>query len=407
VTTSAAEHDRLSRWCGWVWLGMAVLTPPVAWLWPLGFPLIVSVAGALTLPALALADRDRPLAALLSLGVVWAAVSTVWSPWHPKHADETTALKLAFQLPLYWAAWCGARRAEPRLRARAAVILAWGLAALGLMMIADGLAGGAIYSALRDAVGEPIRADLARKNLAHASFVLALLWPVATAAGVRGGAPAWLAVPMAAGAGLLAWLFLSDAPVLSLGLVAIVGVAAWRWPTGAPRTLAALAVVQILAMPVIVAVMRAGGLDFRGQQSWADRVGYWTHALQWIEQHPLRGWGLDASRAFGPGIQLHPHDAALQLWLELGLPGALLGAGVWALVLSRLARSSRDLVAVGALASAAVYALFGAVNFGIWQEWWLALAALVAAVACLGERSTEAAPSGRSPVPNVGRGTDR
>jgi hypothetical protein len=41
-------------------------------------------------------------------------------------------------------------------------------------------------------------------------------------------------------------------------------------------------------------------------------------------------------------------------------------------------------VAVAAVAaSASVYLLFGALNFGVWQEWWLGLGALVAVVAAL------------------------
>jgi O-antigen ligase len=94
---------------------------------------------------------------------------------------------------------------------------------------------------------------------------------------------------------------------------------------------------------------------------------------------------------FGPGIVLHPHDDALQLWLELGLVGVLLAAGVWWSAVSRLARPVRDLGAATVVASAGVYLLFGALNFGVWQEWWLALAALIAVVA--GLMADQAAPS--------------
>jgi hypothetical protein len=39
-------------------------------------------------------------------------------------------------------------------------------------------------------------------------------------------------------------------------------------------------------------------------------------------------------------------------------------------------------------ACAAVYLLFGAINFGVWQEWWLALGALVVAFGALLQPST-------------------
>ena len=54
-------------------------------------------------------------------------------------------------------------------------------------------------------------------------------------------------------------------------------------------------------------------------------------------------------------------------------------------LLRRLARDERSLVAAGTAASAAVYVFFGAISFGVWQEWWLALGALVAVIAALAD----------------------
>ena len=42
----------------------------------------------------------------------------------------------------------------------------------------------------------------------------------------------------------------------------------------------------------------------------------------------------------------------------------------------------RDLGAAAAVAAASAYLVMGAVSFGVWQEWWLAVGAL-AATACL------------------------
>ena len=66
------------------------------------------------------------------------------------------------------------------------------------------------------------------------------------------------------------------------------------------------------------------------------RLLIWDFAGKRIAERPLLGWGLDASRAIPGGkelirpdqkrLPLHPHDAALQVWLELGLPGAVLFA---------------------------------------------------------------------------------
>jgi O-antigen ligase len=385
-----ATTDRLGVWCGWVLTGAAVLTPLLAWLGPLGFAPLIGLVGLLCLPAFRVREEDWPLAILLALGIAWAALSTFWSPFRPKHPQDSTAIKLAAEAVLYWAAWHGARRVDAAGRSRTLRILAWGLAAYGVVLVIEGLTGGALYQGLRNAVHDPIRPDLGRKNLAQGSFVLALLWPVAAAGGRRGGAPAWLALPMAAGTGLLAQLFLSDAPVLAVGLAVLVGVLVWVWPRSAPKALGIAAAASMLVTPLLVAAVWASGKGRHLPVSWAERMGYWTYAVDRIHEHPWRGWGLDASRTFGPAIGLHPHDASLQLWLELGLLGAVIAALIWIFAFRRLAREARSLTTAATAGAMAVYLFFGAVSFGVWQEWWLALGALVAVIAALAD--DQAAP---------------
>ena len=48
-------------------------------------------------------------------------------------------------------------------------------------------------------------------------------------------------------------------------------------------------------------------------------------------------------------LPLHPHNGALQLWLELGLPGALLGAALAVLLGLAAARAARPAVATAVL----------------------------------------------------------
>ena len=197
----------------------------------------------------------------------------------------------------------------------------------------------------------------------------------------------WIALPMVVGTVTAAIRFGSDAPVISVLLASLVGLAAWRWPSGAPKALGWAAAAYLVAAPAVVWAVRATGhyadLQAALPLSWSERMGYWSHALDWIKDHPLRGWGLDASRTFGPGIVLHPHDNALQIWMELGIPGVLLASAFWVVSLRRLARPTPDIGAAAVAASASAYLLFGALNFGVWQEWWLALGALIGVVAGL------------------------
>ena len=141
-----------------------------------------------------------------------------------------------------------------------------------------------------------------------------------------------------------------------------------------------------LAAPGVVWLTRKLGwfqeLEASVSLSWSQRMGYWRHATDWIGDHPLRGWGLDASREFAPGIILHPHNGALQIWLELGLIGAVSVAVFCGVLFANLSRPERDAGRAVAAATAGAYLVFSAVSFGVWQEWWLALGA-VAAAACM------------------------
>ena len=174
--------------------------------------------------------------------------------------------------------------------------------------------------------------------------------------------------------------------MIGLVLAPLIALAVWRWPVTAPRILAGLAVALVLLMPAAVGAVRSlfdyGEIEQRLPKTDALRMDYWSHAIDWIGLHPLRGWGLDASRMFGPGIILHPHNAPLQIWLELGAVGAVAAAAFWGYVFAGLSRPTPSLSAAAAAASIAVYLLFG-VNFGVWQEWWLALGALVAVMAVM------------------------
>jgi exopolysaccharide production protein ExoQ len=82
-------------------------------------------------------------------------------------------------------------------------------------------------------------------------------------------------------------------------------------------------------------------------------------------------------------MPLHPHNFALQLWLELGLIGALAGAVGLAFLARKLGgdRATRAALAGALCASVAI----GSVGYGLWQGWWMAalwlLLALAAALA--------------------------
>ena len=161
----------------------------------------------------------------------------------------------------------------------------------------------------------------------------------------------------------------------------------WSRPTLGPRLLAGTAAAFSLLMPGLVWMVRATGdygvLEHDVPLSWSARMSYWSHTIDWISQEPVRGWGLDASRAMGAGISLHPHNGALQIWLELGLIGAVTAAAFWGLSFIRLEREEPDLATSAVAGSAVAFLLFAWINYGMWQQWWMALGALIPVLAAM------------------------
>ena len=384
-------RNRVATWCGWVMVGAAVLTPLLAWLAPLGFAPLLVLMGLLCLPAFRITDEDRPVLIVLLGALIWAAAATTWSPFHPKGVGHSVILQLALGLPLFWSAVCGARRADPKLNALALRVLAVGLALFGLELIAEALTGAAVYRWLHERYYEPIRIDLAQTNVGHSAFVIALLWPAVLVGGLKRRWELGLLIPAVAGTVAAAHAFGADAPVLAFPLSAIAMLLVWLWPKAGPRVLAGGAAAASLLMPAFVWAIRATGdytqIEHRMPASWSARMSYWSSTIDWIAQQPVRGWGLDSSRVMGAGVSLHPHNGALQVWLELGLVGAVAAAAFWGLSLSRLSREEPELEMAGVAGSVVVFLLFSWVNYGLWQQWWLALGAYLPVVAAMLSRS--------------------
>jgi O-antigen ligase len=167
--------------------------------------------------------------------------------------------------------------------------------------------------------------------------------------------------------------------------------------TGRPAVIGALtlAVAQTFAIPWLMRMWSQNGVFAawapRLPPSWAARVKIWSFVSERMTEKPAFGWGLDASRTFKGDIPLHPHDAALQLWFELGAIGAVLGALIWAFIFWRFAEAAprRRLYAAAGCATAWSALVIGAFSFSLWQEWWICLAALGFAACVLLSRQLE------------------
>ncbi|MFN3522661.1 MAG: O-antigen ligase family protein [Phenylobacterium sp.] len=391
---------RRAAWFGGVLTFVAALAPLLGWLAPLGFAPLAALGGLLALGALKAEARHLPAMAPALAMIAWAVVSIFWTPHRPERFEEWIAVKMLAEAILVWALIRAAAEADPAGRRRALFVLAWGMAGLGAVLFVEAASGAVVYQALRRLIGDPTRPDLAAKNVAQGTFVLALFCAPAALAALRVGAPKVLGLVMMGGLLAASVVFGYDAPLLAIVLAAAAGGMVMAWPRIAPRILAAGAAMFFLGAPSVVVAAQASGLyqklEAAAPLSWSQRMGYWSHAVRWIGDHPLRGWGIDASRMFAPGIKLHPHDAALQIWLELGLVGAVCAAAFWAAVFLRMSRRAPDLGVAAGAASAVAYLVFAAVSFGVWQEWWVCLGGVVAAFAFAVERQPPASAVRRS-----------
>lgn len=124
------------------------------------------------------------------------------------------------------------------------------------------------------------------------------------------------------------------------------------------------------------------------------RLHIWRYVADRVEERPFTGWGLDTSRDMpgraqvvwdvgkgGEVLPLHPHNAILQWWMELGLFGAAIGGLFMTWLFVAIQRKQMDpfqnAVFIGALVTGIVIA---STSYGIWQSWWLALLFLITAV---------------------------
>lgn len=403
LTTDAPE--RRTRWLGGLAVFMMVMTPLLGYLAPKQFAALLSLVGLLAVPGLRRARSPLlPMFALLLLAV-WALISLSWTPALPDPAklrkfgavESFTAIKLFLQLGLYGAAVVMLGQMSTRSAQLASRVMLVGAALLALITCLDGLLGAPIYQAIREASGDPLTPDVAMVKVSMGTYPLVLLlWPCARVLGAssfkgRHILAAVLFVMVLIGAHVTG----ADAPVaaLLLGGLAWLGVRFVGKPV-ARALIPITSAVFIFAPMAMLWGQRAGFITWLHTlvpPSWDHRLNIWAFATDRILEHPMRGWGIDASRSFGSAIPLHTHNAPLQIWLELGAFGAAMAAAFYAWVVYRVVAwtgaDRRDgAMAAGVLVS---YLAVSGFSFGVWQEWWLALGAL-AVIGCAIAQKTSA-----------------
>ncbi|WP_162820851.1 O-antigen ligase family protein [Microvirga calopogonii] len=215
-----------------------------------------------------------------------------------------------------------------------------------------------------------------------------------------------------------ATIAISDSEAAKLGLLAAAGTFALSYaPFVWVRRLLAIALLGLIWMqPFFGSIVARSVPDTvveatKGGHS-RERIELWQAFSDVARRYPIFGTGFASSPhmgdhpvaaeidpAYRPMLKVgHPHNAFLQVWVELGAIGALLLSCLVLWVLRCLGRAPADIQRVGlmTLISASAIAL---VSHGAWQGWWMSAIALSTALLTLRPIRTA---SGR-PVGEEGR----
>ncbi len=399
--TPAAASPRLPQpnaaaFVAWPLTVAAALLAPVA----LVHPLAVAPLFAACALALAAANRGVLLAlrpgrnlAIAALGfAVWALVSAAWSVSLRISLQHWPAVAIGIVAGLFLIS--GAARLDPGGRRRVADFLAAGVIVCVSVLAIDALARLALGESIVVRALRMLRRSIDLSSLNRGIAVLALIGPVAALALARArgrGAALALAAALAA----IAVIHDSAAAQVAVVVGSIAAVAAALAPRA--TRIAGIAVIAcgFALAPLLprVEALHAPLADRANPVSVWHRAEIWSFVAGKIAERPVAGWGFNASRVIPGGTEtlsdipaerlpLHPHNAALQIWLELGAIGAALAAAVaivaWAAATDpRLEPRARIAGAATVAASLAV----ASIGYGIWQGWWMASLWLTAAIA--------------------------
>ncbi|MBY0463028.1 MAG: O-antigen ligase family protein [Alphaproteobacteria bacterium] len=189
-----------------------------------------------------------------------------------------------------------------------------------------------------------------------------------------------------------------DTAPLAIIIGLIAGGISYRWIPLTARFGQIISTVFIMSLPFMIGTYLTSERIHQVNEkihvfSHIHRLYTWQNISQKIEKKWVLGYGLDTSRhetvggemknwpltkhngerifIYTKAIPMHPHNAPLQWWLELGIIGALLGAFINYQCLGYI-RSLQDHMKAALTLGLFINVSFIAyVNLGFWQNWWL------------------------------------
>ncbi|HSR71284.1 MAG TPA: O-antigen ligase family protein [Kiloniellales bacterium] len=342
---------------------------------------------------------DRTFAGLLGLLLAWQLVASIWA------IAPLGAAELALRLAVLYVAGlmllavaAGLDRADWDAVLRAAGL---GFALAVVVMALEFFDGRFLYAAIHGSAAK-YRSLINLNGGVTCVAIMAL--PVARWLRARGRTRSGIVVPIFLFAFLVPFWSESAEMGLACGILATL-ICLWR-PRWSKALVAAVVLGGLIGSPFVAKALYETRLakDPSVHMSVYDRINMWNFAVDRFLERPVGGWGFDSSRDMPNDdrplwiegqkrmLNLHPHNAWLQVALELGIVGmVIVGALLFALV-GRLPVASAPESAAFAAGSMITVLAIASSGYGIWQNWWVASLFILAFLVRGASRSAREAP---------------
>ena len=367
-----------------VFRGFCLILPPLSLLASRGVVALLMITAALACLLVWRAEHrlplpDRALSLAFAALVLWCTIASLWGFAPMK--SVVLALRIGTIFAAALVTFAIARRLNVEVRAGLGAWLLIGILISLTVMVVEHAFGYPLSGFIMDLGAQD--GDPSNRLNRGASAMAMMVWPAAVILWRRGAVAA--ALVFVTGVGVILGFLASGAAVLGMAAAGATALLALSHRKAGHWILMVATVVALAGSGLAAKEIHRRGwenadwLVFSAQH----RVQIWNYVAGLVEQKPLTGWGFDSARAFNEDrvpsekgdwqlLPLHPHNAPLQVWLELGAIGVAIVAVLLVLLIRRVAQLPRP----EQLCSQALFVGTLAISctaYGLWQNQWLAM----------------------------------